>query len=94
MKRKRVHAIVRGRVQGVAFREYTRREAERLGVSGWVRNRSDGTVEVVCEGDAASVDELVAWLATGSPYALVTHVTLNEDGPQGETAPFAIRFSS
>lgn len=94
MKRKRVRAIVHGRVQGVAFREYTRREAERLGVSGWVRNRRDGTVEVVCEGDAALVDQLVAWLATGSPYALVTHIALDEEEPQGEDAPFAIRFSS
>ncbi len=93
MKQKRVRATVHGRVQGVAFREYTRREAQRLGVSGWVRNRSDGTVEVVCEGDAALVDELVAWLATGSPYAQVTRVALEAEEPQGEGAPFAIRFS-
>ena len=63
MQRRRVQALVHGRVQGVAFREYTRRQAVRLGLSGWVRNRPDGTVETVFEGPATEVDELLAGLA-------------------------------
>ncbi len=94
MSRKRVEAIVHGQVQGVAFREYTRREAERLGVSGWVKNQIDGTVAVLCEGEEAQVDTLVTWLSIGSPFARVTHVERREEEPQGEAGPFVIRFSS
>lgn len=94
MSRKRVGATVHGRVQGVVFREYTRQEAERLGVSGWVKNQSDGTVVVVCEGEDTSVDALVAWLSIGSPHALVQRVEWHEEEPQGETGSFAIRISS
>ena len=93
MSRKRVRATVHGRVQGVAFREYTRREAERLGVSGWVENQSDGTVMVVCEGEDTRVDALVAWLSIGSPHALVQRVEWHEEEPKGETGSFAIRIS-
>ena len=94
MSRKRVRATVRGRVQGVAFREYTRRQAVRLGLSGTVQNQPDGSVVVLCEGNAAAVDELVAWFAVGSPYAKVTGVDHREEEPQGETGPFVIRFLS
>ena len=92
--RKRVHATVHGRVQGVAFREYTRREAERLGVSGWVKNQRDGTVAVLCEGEKNQIGALVAWLSKGSPYALVTGVDWHEEEPQGETGPFVLRYCS
>jgi acylphosphatase len=94
MTRKRVRATVHGRVQGVAFRQYTRREAERLGVSGWVKNQSDGTVAVVCEGEDSIVDALVAWLSIGSPHALVQRVECHEEEPQGEAGSFTIRISS
>jgi acylphosphatase len=94
MGQKRVRATVHGRVQGVAFREYTRREAERLGVFGWVKNQLDGTVAVLCEGEDVQVDALVGWLSTGSPYALVTRVERQEEEAQGERGPFTIRFSS
>jgi len=91
MSRKRIRAIVYGRVQRVAFREYTRQEAARLGVSGWVRNQPDGTVAVLCEGEAAQVDALVAWLSVGSPYAMVSRVESVEENPQGEIGPLIIR---
>lgn len=94
MSRKRVHAAVHGRVQGVAFREYTRREAERLGVSGWVKNQPDGTVAVFCEGEGNQIDALVAWLSKGSPYAMVSRVEWREEEPQGETGPFVIQYFS
>lgn len=67
MVRKRIQARVHGRVQGVAFRESTRREGARLGLSGWVKNLTDGTVEVEFEGPAAPVAVLLAWLANGPP---------------------------
>ena len=92
MSRKRIRATVYGRVQRVAFREYTRQEAARLGVSGWVRNQPDGTVAVLCEGETAEVDALVAWLSVGSPYAMVSRVESVEEDPQGETGPLIIRF--
>lgn len=94
MERKRIQAWVHGRVQGVAFREYTRREAARLGLSGWVRNLTDGTVEVEFEGPAAAVAALLAWLATGPPAARVTRVVPVELPPRGETGPLVIRPSS
>ena len=94
MNRKRIHARVYGRVQGVAFREYTRQEATQLGLSGWVRNLSDGSVEVLFEGTTASAEAFLVWLATGSPYAQVSRVEHNEELPLGEATPFYIRSSS
>ncbi|MCL2458714.1 MAG: acylphosphatase [Desulfobulbus sp.] len=94
MSRKRIRAVVHGRVQRVAFREYTRQEANRLGVSGWVQNQPDGTVLVLCEGDAPQVDALFAWLSIGSPYAVVTLVDWHEEEPKGETGPLVIRYGS
>lgn len=69
-----VRCIVAGRVQGVSFRAYTRREALRLGVAGWAKNLPDGRVEVVACGEAGAVEALCAWLWSGPPTARVTHV--------------------
>lgn len=92
MSCKRIRARVHGRVQGVAFREYTRREAARLGLSGWVRNLPDGAVETVFEGPAGQVEALRAWLGTGSPHARVERVDAVEEEPLGETGAFIIQF--
>ncbi len=92
MPRRRIRAQVLGRVQGVAFREYTRREAARLGLSGWVRNLPDGTVETVFEGPAGEVEALRVWLDTGSPHAWVERVETVEEEPLGETGAFTIQF--
>ena len=92
MKKKRVHAIVHGRVQGVFFREYTRRQAELLGLSGWVMNLPDRTVETVFEGDVTSVDSMIQWLNTGSPMSAVTDVDLHEEDLRDEPAEFKIRY--
>ena len=70
----RVRVIVDGRVQGVFFRDSTRRAALALGVSGWVRNLSDGRVEAVFEGEPEAVANAVAWTRQGPDRALVTDV--------------------
>jgi len=95
MERRRVRARVHGTVQGVAFREYTRQEAVRLGLSGWVGNLPDGTVEVVCEGTLAQVDDLLSWLGTGSPFSRVSRVEYTEESPRNDAVSFVVRhFSS
>ena len=70
--------LIQGRVQGVWFRESMRREAERLGVTGWVRNRADGSVEAVIQGSVEAVDALIKWASSGPPLAQVSHVTLSD----------------
>ncbi|HKH24441.1 MAG TPA: acylphosphatase [Acidimicrobiales bacterium] len=70
----RVRAVVSGLVQGVWYRQSCRREAERLGVSGWVRNRPDGRVELEAEGTRGAVDALLAWAHDGPPQAVVESV--------------------
>ena len=72
------HLLIRGRVQGVGFRDAMRWEAERLGVTGWVRNRRDGTVEAVVAGSAESVAAVVQWAHRGPPAAKVTEVVIAE----------------
>jgi len=79
------HAIVRGRVQGVGFREYLRREAERLGVTGWVRNRHDGTVEAMVHGRPDDVAQVLDWMRRGPPAARVTDVQVSEAVGEFET---------
>jgi acylphosphatase len=66
--------IISGRVQGVGFRGWMVREAERLGVSGWVRNRRDGSVEALVDGDIASVEELLRACRRGPLLAEVTEI--------------------
>ena len=73
-----MRAIVRGRVQGVGYRASTAHEARRLGLSGWVRNLPDGTVEVEVSGDAAAVDALVGWLGQGPRGARVSGVDVQD----------------
>lgn len=68
----RKHVIVHGSVQGVGFRYWTRAEADRLGVTGWVRNRLDGTVEAEIEGAESAVTALETWLSHGPSMASVT----------------------
>ena len=70
--------VIRGRVQGVWFRESMRREAERLGVSGWVANRLDGSVEAIVQGSPEQVDAITRWTRRGPDEAQVTEVTATE----------------
>ena len=84
---RRIHARVTGRVQGVSYRASTIEEARRLGVTGWVRNRSDGSVELEAQGAAGQVEALLAWCAVGPPAARVSEVTVKDlpivDGERG-----------
>jgi len=82
--RVRVRAVVSGRVQGVWYRESCRREAERLGVAGWVRNRADGTVEIEAEGERPAVDALIGWAHRGPDRAEVARVTVEDTRPRGD----------
>ena len=70
---------IHGRVQGVLFRDSMRREAQRLGVSGWVRNRSDGSVEAAVHGESADVDAIVRWARRGPERAQVERVEIEPD---------------
>lgn len=88
---KRVQVIVYGKVQGIFFRAYAQAEGTKIGVKGWVRNRSDGTVEAAIEGEPEQVEQMVAWLKQGSPGAQVLKVEVKEERPVGE-AQFNIRY--
>ncbi|MDD7961629.1 acylphosphatase [Microbacterium thalli] len=87
-----VHVIVDGRVQGVGYRYSLRAAAIDACVSGWVRNRADGSVEAVLEGPDAAVDEVLAWMTQGPPGAHVdrSRVTETETEPTGASA-FEVR---
>jgi len=87
---RRVRVIVRGRVQGVAFRAYTREAARRAGVRGWVRNRPDGSVEAAFEGERGAVDALLAFVRRGPSAARVSGVEEFDEPVAGE-AGFEIR---
>jgi acylphosphatase len=82
---------VTGRVQGVAFRWYAVQEAERRGVTGWVRNEPDGSVAAHLEGDDGAVDAMVEWCRHGPSYASVRDVAVTEARPTGATS-FDIRY--
>ncbi|MEJ2032068.1 MAG: acylphosphatase [Deltaproteobacteria bacterium] len=92
MARKRIRAVVQGRVQGVFFRAYTQEEAQRLGLVGWVRNRPDGTVEAVAEGEAERIDQLVSWLRQGPPSSRVSGLEIKAEEPKGDLLSFDIRY--
>jgi acylphosphatase len=88
----RAHVIIVGRVQGVFFRLETQRAAGRYGVAGWVRNKRDGTVEAVFEGDKAGVDAILEWCKQGSPGAIVERVDVAWEPYTGEYPNFEITY--
>ena len=88
----RVHVIFEGLVQGVFFRANTKKCADTLGVTGWVRNMHDGRVEALFEGDEKTVLEVVDWCATRQPYAKVDSRTIEVSEFKGEFAEFEVRY--
>jgi acylphosphatase len=90
----RLVATVRGRVQGVGFRWFVTREAERLGLSGWVANVADGSVRVVAEGERTDLDHLAERLSVGPAGARVVDVSLGWSAATGAEAGFSVRSGS
>lgn len=88
----RVHITIDGRVQGVFFRASTQEKATELRLTGWVRNRDGGTVEVVAEGGKDKLDELVKWCHIGPPGARVTRVEVRCETYIGEFKEFSIKY--
>jgi len=78
-------------VQGVYFRASTVAQARKLGVTGWVMNCSDGSVEVVAEGEKSEIDALIAWCRQGPPGAHVTLLDVRYENAQGEFREFSIK---
>ena len=90
MSLKQVHLFVRGRVQGVFFRASTQREARRLGLTGWVKNRVDGTIEVLAEGEEEEIKELIGWANRGPGAARVDGVDVRWRSYTGQHADFRL----
>ncbi len=88
----RARVIIHGIVQGVYFRASTREKAVQLGVGGWVKNLSDGSVEALFEGEKKKVEEIVAWCYKGPPGAKVTNVDLTWETYKGEFKHFDVRY--
>ena len=86
----RAHAIITGRVQGVFFRMETCRAVEHLKVSGWVRNKRDGSVEAVFEGEETDVKAALDWCHKGPPISRVDHVKVSWRAYTGEFTEFNI----
>lgn len=72
------HLRITGRVQGVGFRHYMTREAQRIGLDGWVRNRADGSVEAVICGNAEAIATMIHWSRSGPPAARVDQVLVED----------------
>lgn len=87
----RAHIFVSGRVQGVFFRQNTRKKARELGISGWVKNLSDGRVEALMEGEKDKVENLIEWLRKGPIIARVDGIEVFWEEHKGEFNDFAIK---
>ena len=92
MKRERVHLVIKGRVQGVCFRAFTRDKAQEIGLTGWVKNLADGSVEAVFEGTKQQLKKAVIWCYKGPPGASVTGVDEKWYDYTGEFDSFDIFF--
>ena len=92
MGNKRVHLLIHGRVQGVFFRAIAQQKATELGLSGWVRNNSDGSVEVMAEGQGDRIDSMIEWCRVGPTQAVVKHVSVDWETPSGEFKEFRIEY--
>lgn len=87
----RRHVFCSGRVQNVGFRYFVLRKAGALGLSGWVRNLSDGRVEAIFEGSADAVDKAIEWCRIGPPHGQVSDVQVRKETPHGDFDSFSIQ---
>lgn len=92
MEKVRAHVIIEGRVQGVFFRSFTQDEAVRLVITGWVKNRRDGKVEAMFEGERDRVEEIIRWCHIGSPWAKVMKVDVTWGTYKGEFKKFSVTY--
>jgi acylphosphatase len=92
MEKRRARVIIEGRVQGVFFRYHTQEIALKLGLNGWVKNRRDGRVEAVFEGDKERVDQIIQWCHRGPSEARVTDVRVAWENYTGEFDDFSIAY--
>jgi len=90
-KTARVRLQISGRVQGVYFRASTVKQAQRLGITGWVRNCLDGSVEVVAEGEKAELEKLISWCRKGPSGALVKDVQTEWEASKQEFYNFSVK---
>ena len=90
----RAHVFVSGRVQGVFFRDHTRRWASSLGLTGWVRNVYDGRVELIAEGEKGKVESLIDRLREGPPIARVENIEVTWEEYTGEFSDFRVTYTS
>jgi len=89
-KKARARVVIFGKVQGVCFRMETKQAAEQFGVSGWVMNKSNGTVEAVFEGNKDMVDSIINWCRKGPPFSVVNNVDVVWQDYKGEFVRFEI----
>ena len=87
---RRLHLVIQGRVQGVCYRAYTQDKARALGLSGQVRNRRDGSVELTAEGEEPTLKALLEWCWSGPPWARVESIHADWDEAHGEFSGFDI----
>jgi acylphosphatase len=92
MAKTRAHVLVSGKVQGVFFRQNTRRQAKVRGVTGWVRNTVDGDVEAVFEGEEQAVNELVDYCRHGPSFAKVENIQVAYEPYKGEFKDFSVNY--
>ena len=92
MSKSRIHIVISGHVQGVFFRAHTRDIARKLNLNGWVKNRPDGKVEAVIEGDEGDVNALLGWCHDGPPAASVSGIDEAREDFKGEFKGFEILY--
>jgi acylphosphatase len=92
MEKARARVSIEGRVQGVFFRHHTQEVAQRLGLTGWVKNRNDGTVEALFEGEKGRIDQVIQWCHRGPSQAWVKKVTVEWEVPSEDFQDFLITY--
>jgi acylphosphatase len=88
---KRVRILVEGRLQGINFRYHTQQQAQKLGLAGFVRNLSDGRIEIDAQGDDESVEKLLTWCQEGSQSAYLKSIFFRYDEPSEHASDFVVR---
>lgn len=87
-----IHCVVSGLVQGVFYRSNTEKEANKLGLTGWVKNLSNGDVEAVINGDEEKVDAMLEWMYQGPTMARVDNIAVTRVNPEENYSSFSVRY--